>query len=352
MARRKEGTPWNSIYAAEDLRVSAVQLTVNTREAFLAAICTSSLGVTPSTPRPGAFDTKASQYFESIELLRRICLALLALVPMSSANWGRPPGQALMISLKSSIMRETVKRLPPTVKGRGKKIRVATGVMALITPAARLREARMRSGFKTMSDAAKSYSWPYETYKKHETGGGIPQDTAVIYATAYGVSAQWILLGVDPPDWDTAIKPEGKPSFRFLPLLTLKEAGQMGTRLKPSGGRVTAIDAATDVSDKAFVVEIDDDSMDSTPATGSESFRRGDLVAIDPERPINPGDFVLARVEASKTVIFRRFRDRAALSGAGAFELVPLNVNYSPVVAQNRTAITILGRLVRHIRMY
>ena len=63
-------------------------------------------------------------------------------------------------------------------------------------PGDRLRELRIKKGYATASDAARAYGWNENTYKSHENGErGIKLPVARKYATAFGSSAAYILVG-------------------------------------------------------------------------------------------------------------------------------------------------------------
>jgi hypothetical protein len=60
----------------------------------------------------------------------------------------------------------------------------------------RLREARIRAGFSSASQAARAHGWRVSTYIAHENGqnhfdAGQAQD----YAKAFKTEAEWLLLG-------------------------------------------------------------------------------------------------------------------------------------------------------------
>lgn len=68
--------------------------------------------------------------------------------------------------------------------------------LAMPTPAARLKRARIRAGFEHAKDAALSMGMKVSTYLGHENGSrGIPAKQAIIYARRFKVSEQWLLYG-------------------------------------------------------------------------------------------------------------------------------------------------------------
>jgi SOS-response transcriptional repressor LexA len=64
------------------------------------------------------------------------------------------------------------------------------------TAADRLRELRLNKGFENAADAARAFGWNEHTYKSHENGlRGIRPDAARKYASAYGSTPAYILVG-------------------------------------------------------------------------------------------------------------------------------------------------------------
>ena len=76
-------------------------------------------------------------------------------------------------------------------------------------------------------------------------------------------------------------------------------------------------------------------------------FREGDAVVIDPEVIPLPGDFVVAK-NGEEEALFKSI-DRAALSRAEVFELVPLNEDY-PTLRSDQVPIRIIGTMIEHRR--
>lgn len=64
------------------------------------------------------------------------------------------------------------------------------------TPADRLTNARIASGFKTRMDVINATGWKYPTVAAHENGTRpLTRDFAEKYAKKYGVTAGWLLYG-------------------------------------------------------------------------------------------------------------------------------------------------------------
>jgi transcriptional regulator with XRE-family HTH domain len=102
---------------------------------------------------------------------------------------------------------------------------------------------------------------------------------------------------------------------------------------------------AENVEEGAFCVEITDDSMSSSQKN-EVSFEEGDRIICDREASIKPGDFVIAKRDADKTVVFRRYRlvgyDR---SGDSLVELIPLNPHYPTLRLDSGTPGQIVARV-------
>lgn len=80
----------------------------------------------------------------------------------------------------------------------------------------------------------------------------------------------------------------------------------------------------------AFCFEIEDDSMVSADR---QTFRRGTIVIIDPDAPLEPGMFVLAKVQVKgvDTAVFRAYLERETIDGFDTFELAPISKAVSPI---------------------
>jgi hypothetical protein len=60
----------------------------------------------------------------------------------------------------------------------------------------RLKEARVRAGYRTATAAIDAFGWSSSTYRAHENGqNGFKVDEAKLYGEAYRVSPSWLLLG-------------------------------------------------------------------------------------------------------------------------------------------------------------
>lgn len=134
-------------------------------------------------------------------------------------------------------------------------------------------------------------------------------------------------------------------SSRKLPLISLVQAG----RAKQVIDDYTVGDAsefvdldeasARHLGKNAFALRIEGFSM-------SPEFNEGDLVIVDPNIGVRPGEFVVAYVERDQGATLKKYRDR----GGDSFDLVPLNPDYATVTIGPENPGHIIGVVVEHRR--
>lgn len=99
--------------------------------------------------------------------------------------------------------------------------------------AARLKQARQRVGLKTLKEVYEKYPrWSKDSYKSHENGNGtFSFKRAEVYASAFGVRAEWLYSGTEPmlhpPPQSPAVIPlrrRARPA-RTVPLVGYVAAG-------------------------------------------------------------------------------------------------------------------------------
>lgn len=68
--------------------------------------------------------------------------------------------------------------------------------------AIRLRQARVKAGYETATDAARSFGWEVPTYRSHEAGRRPYDDEAATrYGRAFKSPPEWLLFGRNAPRW-------------------------------------------------------------------------------------------------------------------------------------------------------
>lgn len=140
-----------------------------------------------------------------------------------------------------------------------------------MTMGERLRLAREQAGFETAVAAARRFNWPETTYRHHENGTrDFPKDKAEIYARAFRVRAEWLLLGVG----DSGKKP--------VPLVGYVGAGAEVFAFD-DGGSLDDIDPPPGVGPEAVAVKVRGDSM-------YPRYMAGDVLIYDRHIPLTKAD--------------------------------------------------------------
>lgn len=131
---------------------------------------------------------------------------------------------------------------------------------------------------------------------------------------------------------------------RRIRVLDWKEVSRMtdtkAELLSPIGEMHDFLLVSPTASSKTFALRIRDDSMEPT-------FKRGDIVVIDPDVKPLPGNYVVATDDAGDATL-KMFKD-LGLDGEGRkiFELIPLNSLYA-ARRSDRESLVITGTAVEH----
>ncbi|MGH8654549.1 MAG: LexA family protein [Gammaproteobacteria bacterium] len=95
-------------------------------------------------------------------------------------------------------------------------------------------------------------------------------------------------------------------------------------------------------SNRAIGVVVEDEDM-------MDAIGPGDHVFLDPELEPQPGDYVLAKLDGEKKVVFRKYRPRQRdREGVLVVELAPLNEDYPTYAIDSKHSGRILGVMVEH----
>ncbi|MEI4989899.1 LexA family protein [Aeromonas caviae] len=114
------------------------------------------------------------------------------------------------------------------------------------------------------------------------------------------------------------------------------------SEIRECDGNMVYITTDLDLGQRAFAIVIRGNSMEP-------EFTEGDLVLIDPDEPLHPGDFVVAK-NGEEEATFKKYRPRGyGEDGKEIFELAPLNDDY-PTMRSDRQHIQIIGTMVEHRR--
>lgn len=159
------------------------------------------------------------------------------------------------------------------------------------TPSARLREARIRRGFRTAADAIRNFGWVESTYRSYENGTrplGIEEATA--YGRAFGVSARWLLC------LDDEAMTEGVPVIADAAIGVWRDKSLDDEQ--NANRRLLLIPKSPSSDGMRFAVRVSDDSINKLVPAGAfvickpwseaETLSRGRYVYIEQTR----GDLV------------------------------------------------------------
>jgi SOS-response transcriptional repressor LexA len=108
------------------------------------------------------------------------------------------------------------------------------------------------------------------------------------------------------------------------------------------------IEVDIEISPESRALRIEDSSMEmvgnGTPSRGSRSFRKGDVIILDPNIDPIDGDYVLVRIRQTNEHIFRLYIPR----GRGAYDLVAENPDFPTVTINAKFPAEMMGVLVEH----
>lgn len=135
-----------------------------------------------------------------------------------------------------------------------------------------------------------------------------------------------------------------QPDIHRIPVISYVQAGvwTAPNEIREYDGNMSYITTDLELGDRAFAIVIRGNSMEP-------EFTEGDLVLIDPDEPLHPGDFVVAK-NGEEEATFKKYRPRGyGEDGQEIFELAPLNDDY-PTMRSDRQHIQIIGTMVEHRR--
>ncbi|MQU78361.1 phage repressor protein C with HTH and peptisase S24 domain [Sinorhizobium medicae] len=177
--------------------------------------------------------------------------------------------------------------------------------------AERLREARVKAGYRFASDAANALGIVTSTYRAHENGqNDFELGEAEVYGRKFNVDPLWLLTGTDrrtsiplPPA--TTLPEVHAPDAR----VGAKVIGQ-GEKIPVFGQAVGGVDGEfimngnvlyevmappilSDVSG-AYAVSVSGDSM-------HPRYEDGEVCFVDPSRRVRKGDYVIAQIRLEES---------------------------------------------------
>ncbi|WP_272667611.1 MULTISPECIES: LexA family protein [unclassified Providencia] len=159
----------------------------------------------------------------------------------------------------------------------------------------------------------------------------ISADDALVISEALGVSPAELMFG----DRSNQIV-----SNYEYPLFSKVQAGAFteNSNSYTEKDAITWIPTARKASDRAFWLEVEGHSM-TAPQGGRPSFPEGMLILIDPEEPVDIGDFCIARLHGDEFTFKRLIRD------SGTTFLEPLNPRFEMIPINGNC--TIIGKVIK-----
>ncbi|MGL6410883.1 LexA family protein [Aeromonas veronii] len=167
-------------------------------------------------------------------------------------------------------------------------------------------------------------------------------DNLAQLSKVFGVSAHWLATGKGSPELSN-VEPAVISQGNRVPILSYVQAGnwrEMCEQATAFDGNVEYVSAGGEIGPYGFGLWLRGDSM-------LPQFKEGDLIIVDPDESLQPGDYVVAK-NGSDEATFKKYRPRGIdESGQEVFELVPLNDDY-PTMHSDRQHIQIIGVMVEH----
>ena len=143
-------------------------------------------------------------------------------------------------------------------------------------------------------------------------------------AKLFGVTPDYILYGGEIEQSAVPNMEMAQPDTHRIPVISYVQAGvwTAPNEIRECDGNMAYITTDLELGDRAFAIVIRGNSMEP-------EFTEGDLVLIDPDEPLHPGDFVVAK-NGEEEATFKKYRPRGySEDGKEIFELAPLNDDYA-----------------------
>ena len=159
----------------------------------------------------------------------------------------------------------------------------------------------------------------------------ISADDALVISEALGVSPAELMFG-DRSDQVVS-------NYEY-PLFTKVQAGAFtgNSNTYTEKDAIAWIPTARKASDDAFWLEVEGHSM-TAPQGGRPSFPEGMLILVDPEEPVDIGDFCIARLHGDEFTFKRLIRE------SGQCYLEPLNPRFEMIPINGNC--TIIGTVIK-----
>lgn len=177
--------------------------------------------------------------------------------------------------------------------------------------AERLREARVKAGYRFASDAANALGIVASTYRAHENGqNDFELGEAEVYGRKFNVDPLWLLTGTDR-----------RTSIRLPPATTLPEVhapnARVGAKVIGQGEKIPVFGQAVGGVDGEFIMNgnvlyevmappilSDVSGAYAVSVSGDSMYPRyedGEVCFVDPSRRVRKGDYVIAQIRLEES---------------------------------------------------
>jgi SOS-response transcriptional repressor LexA len=206
----------------------------------------------------------------------------------------------------------------------------------------RIRQARQQAGLtqQTLGDFC---SVSRAAIAQWENGTTHPSlNHLQLAADALGVWVSQLTGKGDGDDND----PDSPPVSRGWPVPVIDHvaAGLWGTINDPypPGRGMEVLVTEQKVGPNTFALVVHGNSM-------AETFHDGDKIIVDPDVTPQPGDYVVAKLDALEESTFKKYRPRGTDSeGQPIIDLVPLNEDWPVLKIDNRNPGRVIGTVVEY----
>jgi len=172
-------------------------------------------------------------------------------------------------------------------------------------------------------------------------------------AASIGVEQVWLGYGETRPaelistDRDT-LGVNGSPlEQKLIPLVSWTIVGSANNAKNIRSAKTSEgfIVGDTSLGPRSFALRVENDCM-------FPRFQPGDIIICDPSAPVEPGEFVIAKVEDNESPVLMMHRPHDVRCGDNEkFERVPLNKDYPTISFDESHSTTILAKVVRRIEV-
>ncbi len=206
----------------------------------------------------------------------------------------------------------------------------------------RITQARKAQGItiKTLSERTQTLSPARISNWEQGTRSPGPLE-AKLLAENLKVSASYLLCLTDNPQGE--LTHTSGHSHRFIPVLTMADANNAKNLVDGSDTERTIVVDGFNKSQNSkclFAVIVEDNSM-------QPQFNVGDLVIVDAELSVKPGDYVLAYLLEKKQTVLRKYGE---VSGS-VFQLLASNELWATVNVKQADEAKLIGVVVEHRRI-